>query len=374
MKTEDRNKEDFDLTSLGRSVSEDTSTRSSLVKIKKLPKAQVELTGEIPNEKFEAKRALAIKNLAHNVEIDGFRKGMAPESVLVKKLGAMAVLEEMAHLALSEAYPEIILEYELDVIGVPEITITKIALGNPLGFKIVSAIVPEIELPNYKKIAKEAMAKKIEVSVTDQEVDDAITEIRKQRAVKKNLPAEASAQTEGETKPVVSELNDEFAKSLGDFENVSALKEKIKENMKLEKELRAKEKTRLEIIEGITAEIKGDMPDILIESETEKLLLRMKGDIERMGLKFDDYLKNIRKTEAEIKKDWRGEGEKRAKIELALAKIAKIENIKPKNEEIEKEMKHVLEHYKEAKEERVRDYVLSFMTNEKVFEFLESQK
>ncbi|OGZ04004.1 MAG: hypothetical protein A2648_00170 [Candidatus Lloydbacteria bacterium RIFCSPHIGHO2_01_FULL_41_20] len=334
------------------------------IEIKKLPGSLVELTGEIPKETFEGKRALAIKNLAHHVEIDGFRKGMAPESIIVKKLGAMTVLEEMAHLALNEAYPEMVLKHEINVIGAPEIIITKIAEGNPLGFKITSAIVPEIELPNYKKIAGEIAKKKGKISVTDKEIEDSIDEIRKQRAVKK----------EGDTEPIMPELNDEFAKSLGDFETVATLKEKIRENILLEKEMRSKEKTRLEIIEGIIAEIKGNIPDILIKSETEKLLMRMKGDIEKMGLKFDDYLKNIKKTEAEIKKEWSSEGEKRAKIELTLAKIAKIENIKLKDEEIEKEVKHVLEHYKEAKEDHVRDYVLSIMTNEKVFEFLEGQK
>ncbi|MEK7581817.1 MAG: trigger factor [Patescibacteria group bacterium] len=343
------------------------------VETKKLPKAQIEITGEIPEEKFEEKRKDAVKNLAHHVEIDGFRKGMAPESVLVKKLGAMVVLEEMAHLALNEAYSEIIIENELDVIGAPEITITKIAPGNPLGFKIVSAIVPEIELPDYKKITSEIAKKKEEVYITDQEVENTITEIRKQRAVKKNSSAEAPARTEGNEEPIVPELTDEFAKSLGDFENVLALKEKIKENMKLEKELRTKEKTRLEIIERITAEIKTEIPDVLIESETEKLLMRMRGDIERMGLKFDDYLKNLKKTEGDFRKEWRSEGEKRAKIELTLVKIAKIENIKPKNEDVEKEVKHILEHYKDAKDTRVRDYVTSLLTSEKVFEFLENQ-
>ena len=128
------------------------------------------------------------------------------------------------------------------------------------------------------------------------------------------------------------------------------------------------------IIEKIISEIKTEIPDILINAETEKLIARMRNDIERMGLKFDDYLKNLKKSEGDFKKEWRGEGEKRAKIELALAKIAKIENIKPKDEEVEKEVKHVMEHYRGADEARARDYVTSLLTNEKVFKFLEGQR
>lgn len=334
------------------------------VEIKKLPKGIIEITGEIPKEKFEEKRKEALKNLGHMVEIDGFRKGMVPESVLVKKLGTMAVLEEMAHLSLNEAYTKVVLKEELDVIGNPEITITKIAEGNPLGFKITSAVIPEIKLPDYKKIAAEAIKRKEKnIEATEKEVDDTIAEVRKQRAIKKD----------GDKETVIPELNDEFAKSLGDFKNVAALKEKIRENLTLEKERATKEKLRLSVIENIVSEIKNEIPDILIEAEAEKLIARMKNDIEKMGLKFEDYLKNIKKTEVEIKKEWRGEGEKRAKIELTLAKIAKIENIKPHEEEVKKEIKHILEHYKDAKEEHVRNYVISILTNEKVFEFLENQ-
>lgn len=338
------------------------------VKINKLQKSLVEIMGEIPEEKFSNYRERAVKNISNSVEIAGFRKGMAPESILTKKLGPMAILEEMAHLALNEAYPEIVLSHELDVIGNPEITITKIAPGNPLGFKIVSAIMPDIELPNYKKIAGES--EKTEVAeVTDKEVDETIENIRKSRA------------RDGEKETQLPELNDEFAKSLGKFENLAELKTKLKKNIKIDKELRAKEKKRTAIIEKIISEIKTEIPDILIDAETEKLIARMRNDIEQMGLKFDDYLKNLKKTESDLKKEWEGEGEKRAKIELALAKIAKIENIKPENKDVEKEVKRVIEHYKDRlagwpgpQEDRVRDYVTSLLTNEKVFRFLEDQK
>ena len=44
---------------------------------------------------------------------------------------------------------------KLDVIGRPEITITKIAKGNPLGFKIKTALAPKLTLPDYRTIARE---------------------------------------------------------------------------------------------------------------------------------------------------------------------------------------------------------------------------
>jgi len=237
------------------------------------------------------------------------------------------------------------------------------AAQNPLGFKIISAIVPEIELPDYKAVAKEALKKKEPAEVSDKEIDDLLLELRKARAVKDEKSGEQ----------IIPEMTDEFARTLGDFKNVSALKEKARENMKMEKEWRAKEKVRLMIADGIALKTKAEIPDILSLSETGKMIPRIKDDVEKMGLKFEDYLKNVKKTEEELVKEWLPEGEKRAKIELALMKIAGAENIKPTEEEIEKEAKHVLEHYKDAKEERVREYVASLLTKEKVFEFLENQ-
>ncbi|MDP3958420.1 MAG: trigger factor, partial [bacterium] len=237
-------------------------------KLTKLPKSLVELEGEIPEQEFAAYRPRAVAHLSEKVKIDGFREGKAPEAVLVQKVGEMAVLEEMAELALEEAYPKLVMEHTLDVIGPPEISIVKLGIGSPLGFKIKSAVVPELALPRYAAIAKETLSKKEDAEATDKEVDEALEELRKQRAIKK----------EGEEKPLLPDLDDTFARSLGQFESLVALKAKLKENIGLEKAARAKEKKRVEMIGKIAAETAGEIPDLLVESESEKMLLRLKGD------------------------------------------------------------------------------------------------
>ena len=68
------------------------------------------------------------------------------------------------------------------------------------------------------------------------------------------------------------------------------------------------------IIEKIISEIKTEIPDILINAETEKLIARMRNDIERMGLKFEDYLKNLKNPRTISKKS----GEKKRKNEPRL--------------------------------------------------------
>ena len=66
----------------------------------------------------------------------------------------MSILGEAAEEALNEVYPSIIESEKLFVMGQPEVAITKLAKGNPLGFKITVAILPEFKLPDYKKNCK----------------------------------------------------------------------------------------------------------------------------------------------------------------------------------------------------------------------------
>ena len=51
----------------------------------------------------------------------------------------------------------------------------------------------------------------------------------------------------------------------------------------------------MEILESIIKTAKLEVPDVLVESELEKMLGQFEGDISRMGLKFDEYLKYIKR-------------------------------------------------------------------------------
>ena len=48
-----------------------------------------------------------------------------------------------------------------------------------------------------------------------------------------------------------------------------------------------------------------------------------------MGFKFDDYLIQIKKTEEDLRSEWRADAEKRAKLQLVIHTISDKENIKP---------------------------------------------
>ncbi|MFC1720991.1 trigger factor [Patescibacteria group bacterium] len=362
-----------------------TNTTNTMdIEVKKLENSEIEITGEISTEKFESYREKAVKKLAETVNIDGFRKGNIPEAVLIKEVGEMVVLEEMAQSAIAAEYPNMILEQKIEAIGQPQISITKIAAKSPLGFKIKTAIMPKLELPNYKEISEKEMKEREEVSVEDKEVEDTIQMIRKQRAAADKKATEGEEGAEGEggdqkigeelTEDELPEFNDEFVKTLGDFKDIEDFKVKLKENLKVEKESKARQKKRMAIIEKIIDGTKVDLPEIVVESELDRMMHQFQGDIARMGLKFEEYIKHIKKTEEDLKKEWRTDAEKRAKTQLVLNKIAVEEKIVPEKEKIDHEVKHLMEHYKDADENAARSYVETILTNELVFQFLEGGK
>ena len=99
----------------------------------------------------------------------------------------------------------------------------------------------------------------------------------------------------------------------------------------------------------------------------------MESDITQMGLKFEDYLKHLNKTPDDLKKEFRKDAEKKAKLGLILNEIAKAEKIVADEAEVAKEVAAILEHYKDADLERAQMHAESVLTNEKIFQFLESQ-
>jgi trigger factor len=350
------------------------------------PQSQVKIAGEIPYEELLHERTAAIKALGKNVELDGFRKGHVPESVLVKHIGEMAILAEMAERAIAHMYPHIIEAHAIEAIGYPKLEITKIAAGNPLGFTALVAVLPAVGLPDYKAIAAKVNATKPTLEVTDAEIDEKIADVLRQKAAYERLQKKASTpvEVEGETKEEaeepkleIPELTDEVAKSLGQpgqFETVADLKTKLREHMETEKKNDVVANHRASITDAIIEASTIELPQILIDSELHQMFAQMEEDLGRSNLKLDDYLNHIKKTKEDLKAEWAPSAEKRAKLQLILNEIAKKETIKADEKATEAQVAELLAAYKDADETRVRVYVASVLQNEAVMKMLEASK
>jgi trigger factor len=385
--------------------------------------SQVKIEGEIPFEVLEKHRAKAIKNYGKDMEIDGFRKGHVPDAEVVKRVGEMGILSEMAERAIAEAYPEACKHHEVDAIGYPQIAITKIAEGNPLGFTATVAVMPEITLGDYKKIAAEENKDKATTEVTDEEIETQVKDVlrqktayeRMQAAAAKKAQSEVSTEDMGDTTELptpeteaakddaqeththedgtvhggpahaeeelkavtddeLPELTDEYVKTLGEpgqFETAADFKEKIKEHLSIEKEKEVHAAHRAKITDKIVEASAMNLPRVLIDSEIEQMFGQMNEDLKRANLEMDDYLGHIKKTKEDLIKEWEPAAEKRAMLQLILNEIAKKEETKADPSQVDAQVDQLMEQYKDADQARVRVYVESVMTNEAIMKMLE---
>ena len=349
----------------------------------------IKIEGEIPYVELLKHRATAIATLGKEVSFDGFRKGHIPEKVLVERLGEMAIITEMAERALALAYPHIIREHAIDALGHPQITLTKIAPGNPLGFSALVAVVPTITLPDYKSIAK-TIPKEMTV-VTDEDVDETIADIQRQKrayehmqvkaALKRdahetdapapldNIPEEAPSETD----TPFPKLTDEYVKTLGDFSTVEDFKTKLRAHLLEQKSHENAGKHRSAITDAIIGASVIDLPDVLIDAEIGQMFGQMEQDLTRANLTLVDYLGHIKKTREELASQWRPAAEKRAKLQLILNDIVVREKIVAPAEAVDREVVHLMEQHKDADKTRVQLYVASVLRNEEVLTMLEKE-
>lgn len=398
--------------------------------IKDLEKCRKEIRAIIDFKELEPFIAASTKLVKENFSLNGFRKGKVPEEIVNKNEGEK-ILFESAWKAIEEFYPNILKDSQIEAIGKPEITILKMAWGNPLEFKIDIWSMPEIELPDYKAIAAGVKRKKI--FVEDNEVEDAVSWISKTRSqkVEKNSPCEAGDFVEIEySSPDINageklkegfiigqnhvlpefesnivglaagqqknfsikkrksqeinqnngpdgkeakdfsqetalnvklekvyslippKIDDQWAKTLGKFENLSQLKESLKDGILAEKKAAERQRVQAEVISKIGEGMEFEIPKILIDFEIAQAVRDLKEKIpQTFQMSFDDYLKQAKMAdENDFKKSLLPNVEKKIRNSLILRAIQAKEKIAADQKEIKEAADEVLTRYNSAKE------------------------
>jgi trigger factor len=145
-------------------------------KVSELPGSRVSVEVEVPAE--DVKRAVdrAARTLARELRLPGFRKGKAPPSLVIQRVGFAAVLEEALHEGLPEWYESALLASEVAPVGDPriELVATPEQEGEPLSFKFEIGVRPEAKLGEYRglEVGKE------EVTPPDEIVDRELERLR----------------------------------------------------------------------------------------------------------------------------------------------------------------------------------------------------
>ncbi len=120
--------------------------------ITELPDSRARVEVEVAAEQVDRGVQRAARELAREMRLPGFRKGKAPASLVIQRLGYGAVLQEAIRGSLPEWYEQGLLRSGVSPVGDPEIEIVTApdAEGEPLSFKFEVGVRPVAELGEYK--------------------------------------------------------------------------------------------------------------------------------------------------------------------------------------------------------------------------------
>ncbi len=176
----------------------------------------------------------------------------------------------------------------------------------------------------------------------------------------------------------VPELTDEFTKTLGNFSSAKELKNSVAEGLRAEKEQKEKDRIRLEILDKIDKSSEIKIPEKLVEEQLEGMVKNFDQSLHERGMELALYLAHIKKTEDDLKKEWRTQAEEQIRRGLIMREIGKRENIQASGSEVEEATGALLSKYLVAGNEKsnidpakLKQKAEDAILHEKIFEFLE---
>ena len=401
-------------------------------------KKKVEI--EVSAEDFNNYYSQTLKKISADAEIPGFRKGKAPEDMVESRVTKEGVLSEAAEIAIRESWAKFLAESKEEAISQPQVEVIKIAKDNPLIFTAEFEILPEIKLPKLDsaKVEKKEVEvtdqevedaikwiqqsrAKYSEKISGAEDGDLVEFIfscldiendpeKKDRIVlgkghyiegledtlrgmkreevrefetrypqeNKDKKIKISVKVDSVKKVEIPEVNDEWVKGLGAFNTVEELKKDIKEGIKKDKEVAEIQRAREESIKKLIEKTEIEVPKTLIKREQDFMLNNIKERcLSELKINFEEYLKQVKKTEEEITKELEEIAKEKVKGFLVLHQIVKDEKIEVTEEEISQKIEEMLNQYpnkeeikKTMDEVQVRLYIEDELKREKAFNLL----
>lgn len=149
---------------------------------------------------------------------------------------------------------------------------------------------------------------------------------------------------------VVPELDDELAKTAGDFETLEELRADARRRLEEAAAEDAASELEARIIERVTDAAAVDIPEVMIEQEIEQMIQEFRFNLAASGWRLEDYLEVNKMTEEQLAEEFRPGAERRVKSDLVLEAIARAENLDVTEEEVDERMRLVLGPGRDEKE------------------------
>ena len=139
------------------------------------------------------------------------------------------------------------------------------------------------------------------------------------------------------------ELDDEFAKVLGEYSTVTELVNSVREQLQQRMEEEAETRFANAVVQMVVDRSAVEIPRVMIEREAERSVEGLENQLRRQGLSFEQYLQTIGKTREELLKEAQPLAEKRLKNTLVLDEIARVEKLDVSSAEIDEKIDRVAE-------------------------------
>ena len=171
--------------------------------------------------------------------------------------------------------------------------------------------------------------------------------------------------------------DDEFARSMGRFDDLAALRRDVKARLERNALDRARHDFADRIIEYASSNADLELPDILVDQEVEVMHDEFRASLTRQGITEEAYLKVVEKTEADMHTEFRPNAEKRVRVLLVLSKVAEAEGLVISDDAVEAEVRRARERYAKDRKtvayfesERGRSFIRSTLRRSRVVEAL----
>ena len=410
-----------------------------------------EISVEIPAEEVTRETEIIIQKYQKVARLPGFRAGHVPASIIRQRF------KEDLKSDVVEALVPKYFRKEAEKLGMipvsqPRVTDLHIHDGEPLRCKASFEILPEIKVEGYKELR----ADHPEITVTDEEVEEALTSLREQHATYTSVegralgegdfaqasmdgrPKDADDKTSpvhmdevlieiggkntvpefsehlrganaGETREFevkypddsadkrlagktfvytvkiqaikqknLPELSDAFAKELGEFENLEAVRKQIRENMEHERKHTAEREAKDKLVNELVKRNDFEVPESLVDRQIDLRLERGLRALAAQGMKMEDMKKM---DLPRLRAGQRDQAVQDVKSSLLLERIAELEKIEVGEDELNHEVDALAQQTKQTPEavrsrltqdgglDRIRNRIRS----EKTLEFLYHQ-
>jgi trigger factor len=131
------------------------------------------------------------------------------------------------------------------------------------------------------------------------------------------------------------EVDDELAKSSGDYQTLDELRAGIRRDLEARRRSNARREFREALLKAITDQAEVEIHPVLVEDEAGVMMREMQRLLEQNGLSWDQFLAGSNKSEADYKRDLEPEARERVKRDLVLDAIADAEGIAASDQEIQ---------------------------------------